>query len=340
MSESTEDLQMRNTGMIYALGELLIDMIPTETGKLISEPGSVLKTVSGSAGIFACAAGLLGGKSGFIGKIGRDSLSQLAVKVMREQGVDLKNLTVSDSGQIGIAFLEYAPDGRHYQYYRNRSVGSLLSAEDLDEEKLSGAFCVHYPGMLLELTEEMRGACGRLVSIAHKKGIPVSFDPNIRVEMIARREAMDRIRCAVAGADMIAPTLAEAKMITGRERIPEVLEELHRMGPSTVAITMDENGALISREGLVAVAEGIQVEAVDPTGAGDTFAAAMCVGLRENMPAEKLAAFCNAAGALAVKRRGAIGLALPTRAETEALMASGACRVRVMPKERFDAEEV
>ena len=64
----------------------------------------------------------------------------------------------------------------------------------------------------------------------------------------------------------------------------------------------------------------------DPTGAGDTFAAALCTGLREGMDLPELGAFCNAAGALAVTKRGAIGMALPNRAEVDALVRSGGCR--------------
>ena len=86
---------------------------------------------------------------------------------------------------MGLAFLEYLPEGRNYQYYRKNSVGSLLRASELDAEYISGAYAVHFPGMLLELTEEMRGACERLVEIAREKGILVSFDPNIRRELSA-----------------------------------------------------------------------------------------------------------------------------------------------------------
>lgn len=326
------------TGTIYALGELLIDLIPAETDMLIRDQGMVIKTVSGSAGIFACAAQLLGGNAGFIGKIGKDSLSALALTTLKAQGVNLDHVTVSEEGQIGLAFLEYTPDGRNYQYYRSRSAGSLLSAGDLKADAFDGAYAVHYPGMLLELTDEMRSACGRLVEIARQKGIRVSFDPNIRGEMIKDSGAAERLRNAVMNADIIAPTLQEGRIITGEESIPDVLRALHEMGPETVALTMDKDGAVISRGGEVAKAEGIRVDAVDPTGAGDTFAAAMCVALREGMPLEKMAAFCNCAGALVASKRGAIGLALPAREETEKLMASGACCVRTMGKSIFFGE--
>ena len=116
---------------------------------------------------------------------------------LRGQGVDLSRLIVSDEGQMGLAFLEYLPEGRNYQYYRKNSVGSLLRASELDAEYISGAYAVHFPGMLLELTEEMRGACERLVEIAREKGILVSFDPNIRRELSADAAARARLLWAV-----------------------------------------------------------------------------------------------------------------------------------------------
>ena len=317
---------------ILALGELLVDLVPERTGMRIEDAGAVIKTASGSAGIFACAAALLGAQSGFIGKVGRDSLSRMVMRTLEEQGVDLSCVTISDQGQIGLAFLEYLPGGgRNYQYYRKHSVGSLLGADDLDQAGIAGAYAVHFPGMLLELTPQMRGACERLVEIARSNGVLVSFDPNIRQELASGSDALRRLQWAMEQADVAAPTLAEGQFLTGETTVGNVLRALHRMGPRVVALTRDKDGAVISMDGQVAVAEGIDMEAVDPTGAGDTLAAALCVGLQEGMPLMRLAAFCNSAGTLVITRRGAIGLALPTREQVEALAASEACRVTCLP---------
>ena len=71
---------------ILALGELLVDLVPGREGMRIEDAGPVVKTASGSAGIFACAATLLGGRGGFIGKVGRDSLSRMVAGTLRGQG--------------------------------------------------------------------------------------------------------------------------------------------------------------------------------------------------------------------------------------------------------------
>ena len=325
--ESRYETQRQNPGMILALGELLIDLIPGRDGMRMEDEGPVIKTASGSAGIFACAAALLGGSSGFIGKVGRDSLSRMATHTLHQQGVDISHLVQAEEGQLGLAFLEYLPDGRNYQYYRKNSVGSTLCAADLDEEYIASAFAIHFPGMLLELTSEMRSACQRAVEIARAHGVLVSFDPNIRRELTSNEEARERMLWAVRSADVVAPTLEEGRIVTGEQEIGAVLRALHAMGPRVVALTRDKDGAVLSRDGMVAFAPGIDQPPIDPTGAGDTLAAALCVGLRENMDLARLACFCNCAGTLAIRHKGAIGMALPTRVQVEELMDSGVCPV-------------
>ena len=305
---------------LLTLGELLIDLIPGYEGMRIEDAGPIVKTVSGSAGITACAMTLLGGKGGFIGKVGYDSLSRMVTSALKELGVDMSCVTVSDEGQTGLAFLEYLPEGRNYQYYRKDSVGSKLRPEDLNEEYISGAYAVHFPGMLLELSPEMRASCEKLVEIANRSGVMVSFDPNIRREISANEEARQRLLWAIRHSDIIAPTLDEGRMVTGETSVGNVLRALHAMGPRVVALTRDKDGAVLSCDGQVAVAGGTGVDAIDPTGAGDSFAAALCVGLQEQMPLDRLAVFCNCTGSLVCTKKGAIGMALPTRAEVEEMM--------------------
>ena len=322
--------------LLLVLGELLIDLIPGEEGMRIEDAGPIIKTASGSAGITACAITLLGGNGGFIGKVGFDSLSRLATSTLKNQGVDVSHLTVSDEGQTGLAFLEYLPEGRNYQYYRKDSVGSKLRPEDLDEAYIAGAYSVHFPGMLLELTAEMRTSCEKLVEIAKANGVLVSFDPNIRREIASDEAAHQRLLWAIRNADVIAPTLDEGKMITGETTVGNVLRALHRMGPRVVALTRDKDGAVLSCDGQVAIVGGTGVNAIDPTGAGDSFAAALCVGLQEQMPLERLAAFCNCTGSLVCTKKGAIGMALPTRAQVEEMMAAGTYSVELTTLENIE----
>ena len=322
--------QPRSGGQILSLGELLVDLIPVENGGRIEKTGAVLKVASGSAGIFACAISALGAKSGFLGKVGKDALSRMVYDTIQEFGVDMRHVVTSGEGQIGLAFIEYLPDGRrNYEYYRSHSVGSLFRAEELDTEAFDGAYALHFPGMLLDLSPELREASLFAARTAKEKGVLLSFDPNIRTEL-NRKESMERMIGVIRMADIIAPTLAEGRMITGKESVGDVLRALHDLGPAVVALTMDKDGAAVSSAGQVALCEGIDVPVVDPTGAGDTFAAALVVALQRGMSLSDTALFCNCAGTLVVTKRGVIGQAIPTLAEISALMETKPCKMRLV----------
>ena len=319
--------QAKRTGRILVLGELLLDFIPTQSGMRLCEPGTVVKTVSGSAGIFACAAAALGAQCGFVGRVGKDPFSRLAVQTVAQAGVDTSLVVESEEGQIGLAFIEYLPEGRNYQYYRSQSAGSRLCAGDLDEKAIAQAQILHLPGMLLELNETMREACFAAVEMARRHDVLISFDPNIRKELSGDSGAIERLRRMTSYADIIKPTLEEARLLTGEHEIPAILQRLHGMGPRLVAVSRDKQGALLSAGGEEAAAPGIDVPVVDPTVAGDSFAAALCRCVQRNSTLEEAARFCNCVGTLVCTRRGAIGMAIPSLAEAEALMRSPLCTV-------------
>lgn len=325
------------SGPIVALGELLVDLVPSRPDMRLADAGEICKTASGSAGIFACAAAQFAGRSGFLGQLGTDSLSEMVSRVVAAQQVDLSHTVRSDQGQIGLAFLEYLPDGsRNYQYYRAGSVGSLYDAAHLDAAYLASAFALHYPGMLLELCAEMRGACQEAVQVARQNGVLVSFDPNIRPELMQSAEARARLVAALNSADMIEPTLDEGRFITGETTVGGVLRALHALGPRVVALTRDKDGAVLSMDGQVAFAAGIDAPAIDPTGAGDTFAAALVYCVQQGFSLRETALFCNCAGTLCTMKRGAIGMALPTLAQVRALAATNPCAVTVQPLDTLE----
>ena len=84
-------------------------------------------------------------------------------------------------------------------------------------------------------------------------------------------------------------------------------------GDAARGAVMYQRGAEIAR------AAPPRVRAVDATGAGDCFVAAICVALLEGMEPEAALAFACAAGAIAATRPGAQP-SMPTRDEVEAII--------------------
>jgi sugar/nucleoside kinase (ribokinase family) len=302
---------------VVAIGELLVELIPDHPEGKLHAPGTIIKTASGSSGIFACAVAKLGCESGFIGQIGKDELSRFVQNVVAMQGVDISKVIVAEEGQIGLSFVEYLENGRNFQFYRKDSVGSQLNEDGIDEQYIKKSAAIHYSGMLLELSDSMRAACNKAVEVAKANDVIVSFDPNIRKELLKKEGAVERLRLAIRKADVISPTLEEAQFITEETEIDKIIEKLHTMGPRVVVITRDEAGAVYSCGGKKVVQEGMKVNAIDPTGAGDTFAAALITGILNGWNLSQIACFTNCAGGLATTKQGTIGLALPTLDEVK-----------------------
>ena len=93
-----------------------------------------------------------------------------------------------------------------------------------------------------------------------------------------------------------------------------------------VAVTLGAEGAVLLDDGEeIARATPPSVDAVDGTAAGDAFTACLLVSLREARPEDEALGRACAAGALAASRFGAQP-SLPTAAEVDALLGSGARR--------------
>lgn len=323
-------LKVKNPGgKIISIGELLVEFIPVEPTLRLNEEGSILKTASGSSGIFACANAKICDRAAFIGKIGPDPLSDFVYQIMDREGVDISRVVKDREGQIGLAFLENLEEGRNFEYYRSNSIGSKFGPDDIDEEYIKKASAIHYSGMLLELSETMRAACEKCVKIAKEAGVMISFDPNIRKEVMKSEDARQRLYKGIESADVIAPTLEEAAFITGLSDPLEILHQLHQKGPKIIALTKDKDGAILSDGKKVVYVGGTHVKAIDPTGAGDTFASMLVYGIQEGWDLEKIALYCNCAGGLVVTRQGSIGRALPNLHEVEQMIEKSQPEIKV-----------
>lgn len=322
--------EAKSQGGVLVLGELLLEFIPSKSDMRLSEPGPVIKTVSGSAGIYACAAAALGVPCSFIGKIGVDSFSQLARTQIEMSGVSTEHIVVDPEGKLGLAFVEYTDSGRNYAFYRTDSVGSRLRPEELHESAFEKAQLLHLPGMLLELSDTMRESCFQAVALAKKHHMLVSFDPNIRKEMASSPEARANLQKILSMSDMIEPTLEEGRILTGCSEVSDILRELHKAGPRLVVLTRDKDGAILSYNGMVLQADGINVPAVDPTGAGDTFAAALAYAVLNNLTPEDTLRFCNCAATMVCMKRGTVGFSIPTLNQALQFIQNVSCCVHAL----------
>ena len=116
--------------------------------------------------------------------------------------------------------------------------------------------------------------------------------------------------------------------LTGLNDQEEALRALRQPHHQLLCVTLGEQGAM-ALDGEASSRAGVQVDAVDTTGAGDVFRAGFIYALLRGWPTETSLRFANAAAAVSCTRLGALG-GIPSLDEVEALVASGNVRVVTM----------
>ena len=306
---------------IVSLGEALVEIMRKSRDVPFTIPAEFLGPYpSGAPAIFADAAARLGARSGFIGVVGADDFGYVVANRLRMDGVDLTYFRIAEGYTTGIAFVAYSSNGsRKFIFHLRYSAASLLSPDDIDRDYIASAKFLHIMGSALSVSPSSRDACYKAVKIASDSGVKISFDPNLRPELLPVEKIREICRPVWECSYLILPSGEEATMLTGLDDPRDACDRLLSMGAEIVALKMGYQGSTIYTRGREIYIPAFRVEEVDPTGAGDTYDASFVVGLLRGWSLERIGVYANAAGALSVTRFGPME-GCPTLSEVEDLI--------------------
>jgi ribokinase len=277
---------------ITVVGSINVDMVATapslpRAGETVT--GAVLARHPGGKGANqALAARRLGAEVALIGAVGEGPLSDEALVLLEEGGVDLTGVGGAEGTPTGVALIAVDPSGENQIVVASGANGQVRP-EHLPA-RIEDPLIVQ-----LELpVETVEAAVGRATGFVCANLAPAG----------PVSEALLR-RC-----DLIVVNETEAAFYG---------DALHS-GGGQVVITRGAAGASLYRRGAVVAEVGAPlIEAVDATGAGDAFVGAITVALLEGQPVADALRFACATGALAATVAGAQP-SLPTREAVEALL--------------------
>ncbi len=306
---------------VIAVGEALVEIMRKEVGIGLDEAADFVGPFpSGAPAIFADQVARLGHSVAFVRAVGDDAFGRMLIKRLRGDGVDVSHLITVDSVATGVAFVTYRHDGsREFIFHIGNAAAGWLPM--VPAELITGAKWLHICGSSLAAGEHMRRVCYQAVEDARRAGVRVSFDPNLRPELLPGGAEQFRQLCrpVLDRASLVLPGAEELAVLTGNEDLHGGVQQLLDGGVETVAVKLGAEGCLIaSAEGAFRV-EGFPVQAVDPTGAGDCFDAGVVCGLIEGLSLEEIAKLANACGALGASAKGPMEGA-KWREEVEAFM--------------------
>lgn len=312
---------------VIALGELLIDFVPTVSGVTLIEAPAFLKAPGGAPANVAAGLAKLGLRAGFLGQVGNEPFGHFLAGVLRDLGVDTSALRFTDRARTMLAFVSLRADGeREFLFYRHPSADMLYSPADLDEAYLRQARAFHF-GSISLIVEPARSATLRAAEIARQAGALISYDPNLRLNLWPdAAQARAGMRLGWPLAEVIKVSEEELAFLSGTGDLAAGAAALWHERLRLLLVTRGPAGCAYFTERFHGEAPGFPVQAVDTTGAGDAFMAAALRRLLDQPEAwndeAELVALCryaNAAGALSTTRRGAIP-SLPTGEELAAFM--------------------
>jgi len=290
---------------VITVGEILVEIMATEVGDGFLEPIPLVGPFpSGAPAIFIDQVAKLGQPCGMIGCVGRDDFGRVNVERLRRDGADVSAIDVHPELPTGSAFVRYRSDGsRDFVYNIRHSASGAIVPTAASAALVAGADHLHVMGTALS-SPALAGMVGQALDTVRARGGTVSFDPNLRKEILDAPGLRDALEHVLSRTDLFLPSGDELFLLTAATDEAGAVRELLGRGIRTVVVKRGAEGATCFEAGGRWDAPGFAVEEIDPTGAGDTFGAAFVTLWLRGLPPGEALTLANAAGALAVGRRG------------------------------------
>jgi fructokinase len=212
-----------------------------------------------------------------------------------------------------------------------RNLSPVLVGDELGDLE-PRAFSVFHCGGIVLAEEPSASAFASLADLFAENQIPVSLDPTVRQSLIYDPDQYRAfLRRMIEKVSILKLSDEELWFLTGTKDFDEGIRVLPTKEGALVFVTLGREGASVYRDGIkISHAPGFDVKAVETTGCGDCFMAAILAALAGNSIAElapmgaaalrSSMRFANAPAAMVATRIGA-GEANPTRQEVERFVA-------------------
>ncbi|MBS1747946.1 MAG: carbohydrate kinase [Bacteroidetes bacterium] len=274
--KNTDEVTGKSRDKILCIGEALIDMICTDTGKTLAEGNHFLKKPGGAPTNVAAAIAALGGKVELAAKVGNDPFGKQLIEVMQSFGVSTKWVFEDQHFFTTMAFVSLLENGER-DFVFNRGADGALSSDDTNAIELNEFSIVHFgsatgflPGPLQSVYEEMKQK-------ALQENMFISFDPNYRHLLFKNntRSFIDQSWNFLKSCNFFKLSDEEALLISSTSTLNEAVQIFLEKTKAVFTITLGKEGTLLGYNGTTTIIPSITVKAIDTTGAGDAFVGAV-----------------------------------------------------------------
>jgi ribokinase len=257
----------------------------------------------------AVAAARLGGNVAFVGCLGNDRYGDEGLRMLENEKIDISGVSRSTLNSTGVGFIFLNSQGE------NCILVDPGANNDLLPKDVSVLSKIDESDIIVCQLENRLETIKEAMQYAMQLGKTVILNP-----APANREALELLEYTT----IINPNESELLILNNEkpdaelsvEKCEEFAYRLIKKGAKAVVVTRGENGALVVTQHSVVQVPAYKVDAVDTTGAGDSFTGALAVYLAEGKPLEEAARQACVVGSYCVTKRDVIP-ALPTRKQLD-----------------------
>ena len=286
--------------MIYTAGEMLAEFVSHEIGCNLRKTTTFSGPYpSGAPAIFIDQVARVGGTAAVIGSVGNDPFGDMLRQRLATDGVDTTHLHTSATHTTGTAFVSYFEDGsRTFVFHMDGTAADDFAVIPT----LPNGSTLHVSGASLG-NPNIRAMIEELLAQMQGTGT-VSYDPNIRPELMRDPSVRQTIDHIVSRCDIFLPSDSDIAALYPDKKPETVINDLLETGKKIVVVKQGARGVIGSDGTALIRLPALAVDEVDPTGAGDCFCGTLIGLLDQGHSFKEALAAANIAGALHVTQRG------------------------------------
>ena len=305
---------------IVSIGEILVEFVSHDTGcGLTRIAGYSGPYPSGAPAIFVDQAARMGARAAMVGGVGDDGFGRAVLGRLERDGVDVSAVARDPVRPTGVAFVSYYADGRRDFIFHLG--GTAADGFDVPPDAFDPATAILHVSAASLGNARMRPAILRAVRAVVAAGGRVTCDPNARPELMRDAEVRGALDEAMAAAWCLLPSTSDLAYLHPDLSEDAAIDCLLSERAEIVALKRGAGGVTLVSGTERHDLPGHRVTELDPTGAGDCFGGTLVALLAQGVPLAEAGRRANAAGALAVTRRGPMeGNSTP--AEIDAFLAA------------------
>ena len=228
---------------ILTVGEILVEIVATTKGEGFLEAQSLIGPFpSGAPAIFIDQIGRLGGAGGIISRVGNDDFGALNIRRLQADGIDVSAVEIAEGEATGSAFVRYREDGsRKFVFNIVHSAYGGLQMTAAAEALIADCEHLHIMGTALAAPQSRAIALHALQAVKSRGG-SISFDPNIRAEMMGDAAFKQDLFAVLRQCDVFLPSGEELFLFTQAQEEAAAVAELLAQGVFQLARTYRNDG--------------------------------------------------------------------------------------------------